>query len=146
MSEAGAVIVHDSSGQIMQIIVQVECTLDALFERWRMAGMKCIRHRGEVSADLMFNSYISNGALTPKPLLHFAGEVRQIKADGQDSLRFTLAPAGAGVSVLFDESLVHQEQISDTLEFSADHPGTYRVIVTPPFPYRSQDFLIEVIA
>jgi hypothetical protein len=146
MSEAGAVIVHDASGQIMQVIIQVECTLDVLFERWQAAGMKCIRHHGQLSPDAMFNSYISNGMLTPKPPLQFVGEVRPIKADGQDALSFTVAPAGASVSVFFEESLVHQEQIGDTLEFSADHAGTYRVIVTPPFPYRAQDFTIEVTA
>jgi hypothetical protein len=142
----GAVIVHDDSGQILQLVIQVECTLDVLFDKWRASGMKCIRHRGVISEDAMFNSYVANGVLTPKPLVQFTGEARPIKADGQDALKFTIAPAGAGVSVFFEESLVHQEQINDTLEFSADHAGTYRVIVTPPFPYRAQDFKVEVIA
>lgn len=142
-----AVFVHDDDGKILQVIVQVECTLDVLYDRWIAMGMKCVKYfGGEVAPDAMFNSYVVNGFVQAKPATTVIGEVRAIKADGVDSLSFQVTPANVNVSVYFDQNLIAQQDISGTLEFAADHPGTYQIFVAPPFPYKVNTFSIEVTA
>ena len=135
-------LIHDAKGEITQVIIQAEVTLEVLKKRHDSLGIPAIMGEGDPAA-----VYVANGALVPRPQLAITGEVRPVKADGVDTLELAIAPAGFDVAVLFGGVIVHQETVSDgALAFAADHAGSYVVHIAPPFPYRAVALTIEAVA
>jgi hypothetical protein len=135
-------LIHDGKGEITQVIIQAEVTLEVLKKRHDKLGIPAMLGAGDPAA-----AYVVNGTLVPRPELTIAGELRAVKADGVDTLELSIAPGTFNIVVLFGAVIVHQETVSDgALAFSADHAGSYVVHVAPPFPYRAAALTIEAVA
>ena len=134
-------LIYDGKGEITQVIIQAEVTLEVLKARHTKLGIPAILGEGDPAA-----VYVVNGALAPRPQLTITGDVRPVKADGADTLELSVAPSSFDVAVLFGGVMIHEESVSDgALAFSADHPGNYVVHIAPPFPYRAVALTIEAM-
>ncbi|WP_407122735.1 hypothetical protein [Bradyrhizobium sp. STM 3561] len=138
--------VYDADGRITQCIIQAQVSLEELAERYTNAGIPNVLFDSD-DADGMHTFYVKAGDIVMRPRIAIDGVNLPIRANGTDALTFTLNPAAATVSVLFAGKLVHQEQVNDgVIEFSADHVGTYTVVIEPAFPYQTEILTIEVVA
>lgn len=136
-------VIHDENGVITQCVMQSALTLEVLSERYKEMGRTHVMHDGE--GDIT-NSYVKDGAVVAKPQIEVTGDIRPIKADGADELTLLISPGDVTVLVLFDGKPVHQEQITTgALEFAADHPGSYTLIVSAPHPYQPTQIIVEAV-
>lgn len=88
--------------------------------------------------------WVKDGAVELRPNVEVIGEVRPIKADGVDALRFEVNPKVYKVAVKLDDVVVHQEDGTDgKLEFATDHPGTYTLLFDAEFPYFPTEIQVE---
>lgn len=137
--------VYDADGKITQCIIQAQVSLEELAARYNDAGIPNVLFDSD-DADSIHTLYVRGAAVVDRPRIAIAGVNRPIKADGADAITFTLNPAAATVSVLFGGKLVHREQIDDgAIEFSADHAGTYTIVIEPSFPYQTEVLTIEAV-
>lgn len=128
---------------INQCIIQAQVTLEVLAERYAEAGIPHILVEGEDPEDIL-KCYVKNGEVAYRPLVILAGENRVIRADGVDTLVFSVLPTNVKVEVVFNDTLVHEESVTDgTVEFSTTLAGTYTIIVSSDFPYLGSSVVVE---
>ena len=136
-------VIYDQNGMINQCIIQADCTLEVLAERYQAMGISHILHDGE--ADIL-NAYVSGGQVLLKPAMQITGNNRPVKADGVDVLEFLIDPVSFNATVTFQESVVHQEAVTDgKLDFTTAQAGTYKVYIEAPFPYQPTILTIEAV-
>jgi hypothetical protein len=81
-------------------------------------------------------AYVENGVISPRPVVQVGGTVRNIAADGQDTLELTVSPASFTLSIIQDGDIIHTENdTSGALSFSTDQPGTYLLKIDAAWPY-----------
>jgi hypothetical protein len=135
----------DKTGMINQCIIQAPVTLEELAARYTEMSVPHVLVDWD-SPDDVFTHYVKDGQVVPKPRIELSGDVRPVTADGVDTLTFRISPVNATVYVTFGETLIHQEAITDgTIEFSIDHPGSYRIDVAGEFPWLGVSFTVEAV-
>ena len=88
--------------------------------------------------------YVLNGKVVAMPNIEIIGEVRAIKADGVDTLTFSINPQSFDLTVMLGNTVVHQESSSaGSLEFAVTHPGTYKLTFLAAFPYYPTSLVLE---
>lgn len=88
--------------------------------------------------------YIRDGQAIERPAVAIDGEVRAIKADGQDALHLVVTPPTFTLTVRFGDLIVHQETSkAGTLDFAAEHPGQYEMTFEAAFPYWPLVLVVE---
>ncbi|UFX42053.1 hypothetical protein HAP47_0022590 [Bradyrhizobium sp. 41S5] len=143
-SRPKVIVRHDDNGLITAVTLQVEMGMDALSERYAEMGIPHILYDGEVD---IADAWVRDGQVVPKLDVEISGEVRSVKADGEDLLELTVSPAEFDATVAFDGAMVHFEHVTDgKLEFSVDHPGSYAIFIAPAHPYRLKRLDVEAIA
>ncbi|NEU95034.1 hypothetical protein [Bradyrhizobium uaiense] len=143
-SKPKVIVRHDDNGMITAVTLQVEIGMDVLSERYAEMGIPHILYDGEVD---IADAWVKDGQVVPKLDVEISGEVRSVKADGEDLLELAVAPAEFDATVVLDGAMVHSEHVTDgKLEFSVDHPGSYAIFVVPAHPYRVRRLDVEAIA
>lgn len=136
-------VLYDERGIITSCIIQHAETLEVLSERYADQGIPHVMHDGP--GDIV-NSYVKDGAVIDKPAITITGEIRSVKANGVDALTFTIDPPSFTIAVLLQNSMVHQENVTDGMfEFVTDHSGSYYVAITAAHPYKPSYMQIEAI-
>lgn len=140
-------VIYDNTGFVNQAILQADCELEMLSQRYDEMGVPNLLYEGEGD---IFNLYV-DVTTTPhralqKPPIAIAGENRPVKADGIDTLEFQLEPMNANVMVTFHGQVVHQEDLTDgKIEFAVDQAGTYELRIEAAFPYAAAVVTIEAV-
>ncbi|WP_050629326.1 hypothetical protein [Bradyrhizobium viridifuturi] len=143
-SRPQVIVRHDDNGLITAVTLQVEIGMDVLSERYAEMGIPHILYDGEVD---IADAWVKDGQIVPKLDVEISGELRSVKADGEDLLELTVSPAEFDATVALDGALVHTEHVADgRLEFAVDHPGSYSIFVVPAHPYRAKRLDVEAIA
>ncbi|OKO66994.1 hypothetical protein [Bradyrhizobium sp. NAS96.2] len=143
-SRPKVIVRHDDNGLITAVTLQVEIGMDVLSERYAEMGIPHILYDGEVD---ITDAWVKDGQIVPKLDVEISGEVRSVKADGEDLLELAVSPAEFDATVALDGALVHTEHVTDgRLEFAVDHPGRYSIFVVPAHPYRIKRLDVEAIA
>ncbi|WP_043062088.1 hypothetical protein [Brucella anthropi] len=85
-------------------------------------------------ADIAASYYIVDGSLSIRPIASISST--EIKADGIDSATITGIPEGAHVRI---DGYIY-EISGGSLEFTTDHPGTYRISIDtwPLLPFEAE--------
>ncbi|MCK1543436.1 hypothetical protein IVB12_16080 [Bradyrhizobium sp. 179] len=135
----------DKTGMINQCIIQAPVTLEELAKRYEEMGVPHVMVDWD-SPDDIFTHYVKNGQMIEKPPIELSGENRVVKADGVDTLTFQVWPPNAAVKVFFGDTPIHEETLTDgTIEFSIDHPGSYRIDIGAEFPWLGTSFTVEAV-
>ncbi|OKO67257.1 hypothetical protein AC628_39780 [Bradyrhizobium sp. NAS96.2] len=138
------IVRHDDNGVITAVTLQVEMGMETLSEKYAEMGIPHILYDGEVD---IADAWVKDGQIVPKLDVEISGEVRSVKADGEDLLELTVSPAEFDATVALDGAMVHFERVTDgRLEFAVDHPGRYSIFVAPAHPYRIRRLDVEAIA
>lgn len=121
--------IYDDTGFLEQTIFVGDFEkLQLLYEA---AGKKVIQ-----ADQIDDKAYVANGVLTPRPEVAVTGAVRQIKADGLDSLHFDVAPGSFTLSLTLVGTVIQTESVTDgALDFSVTEPGSYTLLFNATFPY-----------
>jgi len=132
-------VVYDDTGFVQQAIFVGDFA--ALEKVYQANGAKVLI--GDYSGDPM-KIYVKDGVIVERPTVQVTGTVRSIKADGVDSLELTVAPANFNLTVLLDNTIVHQEiDTSGAFAFSTTHPGSYTLQIDAAFPYYKTHLTVE---
>ncbi|WP_375782944.1 hypothetical protein ACE10Z_23810 [Bradyrhizobium sp. Pha-3] len=143
-SRPKVIVRHDGNGVITAVTLQVEMGMETLSEKYAEMGIPHILYDGEVD---IADAWVKDGEVVPKLDVEISGEVRPVKADGEDLLQLMVSPAEFDATVALDGALVHSEHVTDgKLEFAVDHPGSYAIFVVPAHPYRLKRLDVEAIA
>lgn len=135
----------EKTGMINQCIIQAAVTLEELTARYDALKIPHVLVDWDRPDDI-FSHYVKDGQVIPKPQVTLAGDNRPVKADGVDTLTFQVSPANATVHIMLGDTPIHQETITDgTIEFSSDHPGSYRIIVASEFPWQGALLTVEAV-
>ena len=134
-------VAYDEDGRITHCTIQAECGFDELAARYTEMGIPHALYDGVVE---IWKAYVVDGEVRIKPPLRIDGELRAIAADGADALRLAIDPPAAWVTVFHGDHQIGQEQVTDgAIEFAANYPGHYRIVIDPPFPFMPVDLTIE---
>ncbi|WP_273794690.1 hypothetical protein [Brucella intermedia] len=127
------IIVYDMHGRILWISTNSD--VEAYAANLRAGGYRYL----VVDADLdpmevSIGFHIVDGSLEPRPSANITKD--QIKADGEDSAVITGIPEGTAVRI--DHEVY--EVSGGTLEFTTEHPGTYRISIDawPLLPFEAE--------
>jgi hypothetical protein len=138
-------VCYDENGMINQCIIQAPVTLEELAARYEAMGVRHVMADWDHPDDILTH-YVKNGQVIPRPQIEVAGENRPVTADGVDTLTFQVWPANATVKVFLGETPIHEETLTDgTIEFSIDHPGSYRIDLEAEFPWAGNSFTVETV-
>jgi hypothetical protein len=132
-------VIYDDAGSIEQTVIIGDFgSLQPLYEA---QGKRVLSVDDIVSPERL---YVKDGAVVDKPNIAVTGEVRAIKADGNDTLTFIIAPQAFNLTVRLDGAIVHQESSeAGALDFSVTHPGTYTLFLDAAFPYYPATITVE---
>ncbi|UGA46740.1 hypothetical protein [Bradyrhizobium quebecense] len=143
-SRPKVIVRHDGNGVITAVTLQVEMGMETLSEKYAEMGIPHILYDGEVD---IANAWVKNGEVVPKLDVEISGELRTVKADGEDLLQLTVSPAEFDATVALDGVMVHFEHVTDgMLSFAVDHPGIYAIFIAPAHPYRLKRLDVEAVA
>lgn len=125
-------VIYEDDGSVTQTIHIGD--FDALRKIYQEQG------RNVADADYIEDPekiYVKDGGKVEiRPDIVITGAVVQVKANGVDTLHFTIEPAEYTVTVYLNGLVVHRESASTgALEFSTTEPGSYMLMFEAAFPY-----------
>ncbi|MHB1086460.1 MAG: hypothetical protein ACYCZ0_01805 [Minisyncoccota bacterium] len=139
-------IVDAETGRILQTSDVPEGDV-ALQNRWPIqngsGGFDIVAVNSRIIIEGKFDGrtqYWRNNAVVDRPTLCRKLQ-REIAASGSDRLSVGKVPPGTIVVVDGDEY-----QVDDgVFEFTTAHPGTYKIVLRPPFPWQQQTLTVVAV-
>jgi hypothetical protein len=141
-------IIFQETGQIDQIVLTGETEkLKEIYEQNGHLAMESFEDHVNLAEVYVENPLDeARRKLSPRYYVGVEYDRTELKADGVDEILLTpVLPCRIGV-VFNDATIAHGDLAGEPLQFSADEPGTYTLIFTPPFPYKPTIIYIEATA
>jgi hypothetical protein len=133
---------YQPDGRINQATQHSEEGWDKMIERYAALGITSMLYDGRVD---IFEVYLKDGEVVPRPAIVFAGGDRQtVVADGVAELDLT-PDVACPIKIYHDGILVHEHPIGESLQFSTDTAGTYLVVYEEVFPYKPARVVVEAL-